>query len=156
MVRQKNTVVKTILLVAGLAVLLAAISVTAQDTSLLQAVDKYLSNIHVKKYNLLKVADVNNQMKVRPNLILLDVRKPAELAKLGKLPAAMNIRLNSLAKNLDKLPQKDAAIIVYCKSGTRATYAACSLGILGYTNVKVMDGGFAAWTKARYKVEKAK
>ena len=148
-----NMFLKTFLSVAVLAVCLAPLSSSAQDDPILKAIDKYLSTVHTKKFYQVMPKEVNNQMKVRPNLIILDVRKPDEVKELGKIPGAMLIRLNALAKNLDKLP-KDAAIIIYCKGGARGTMAVGFLGILGYTNVKNMKGGFTAWTKAGYKVEK--
>ena len=148
-----NFLFKTFLSAAVLAVCIAPLSSSAQDDPVLKAVDKYLSNIHVKKYNVIKPDALNNQRKVRPNLIILDVRKEDEVKK-GMIPGAIHIRLNTLTKNLDKLPKKDAAIVIYCKSGIRAAYATLSLGLLGYTNLKVLDGGFEAWTKAGYEVKK--
>ena len=153
MIHPKNICLKTILSVAVLAVCLVPLNSSAQDDPILKAIDKYLSTVHTKKFYQIMPEEMNNQMKVRPNLIILDVRKPDEIKKLGKIPGAMIIRLNALAKNLDKLP-KDAAIIIYCKGGARGTMAVGFLGILGYTNVKNMKGGFTAWTKAGYKVEK--
>lgn len=153
MIHQKNIFLKTILSIAVLAVCLAPLSSSAQDDPIFKAIDKYLSTVHTKKFYQIMPKEVNNQMKVRPNLIILDVRKPDEVKELGKIPGALHIRLNSLTKNLDKLP-KDAAIIIYCKGGARGTMAVGFLGILGYKNVKNMKGGFTAWTKAGYKVEK--
>jgi rhodanese-related sulfurtransferase len=154
MSQSKNIFLKTIVSFAFLAVCIMPVSNFAQDDALLKALDTYLSNIHVKKYNVIKVDELNNQRKVRPNLIIVDVRKDEEIKEMGMIPGAINIRLNTLAKNLEKLPKKDAAIIVYCKSGIRAAYATMSLGLLGYTNVKAVDGGFEAWTKAGFEVKK--
>ena len=153
MLHPKNLFVRTILSLAVLGVCLVPMSSSAQDDPVLKAIDKYLSTVHTKKFYQIMPEEMNNQMKVRPNLVILDVRKPDEVKELGKVPGALHIRLNALAKNLDKLP-KDAAIIIYCKGGARGTMAVGFLGILGYTNVKNMKGGFTAWTKAGYKVEK--
>ena len=149
-----NMFLKTFLSAAVIAVCLAPLSSSAQDGPVFKAIDKYLSTVDTKKFYQIMPKEVNNQMKVRPNLVILDVRKPDEVKELGKIPGALHIRLNALAKNLDKLPKKDAAIIIYCKGGARGTMAAGFLGILGYTNAKNMKGGFAAWTKAGYKVKK--
>ena len=154
MSQSKNIFFKTIVSFAFLAVCIMPVKNFAQDDALLKSIDTYLSNIHVKKYNVIKVDALNNQRKVRPNLIILDVRKEEEIKEHGMIPGALHIRLNTLVKTLDKLPKKDAAIIIYCKSGIRAAYATMSLELLGYTDVKAVDGGFEAWVKAGYEVKK--
>lgn len=153
MSQSKNIFLKTIVSVAFLAVCIVPLNSTAQDDPVLKALDKYLSTIHTKKYNVIKPDALNQQRKVRPNLIILDVRKEDEIKK-GMIPGAIHIRLNTLTKNLAKLPKKDAAIVIYCKSGIRAAYATLSLGLLGYTNLKALDGGYEAWVKAGYEVKK--
>jgi rhodanese-related sulfurtransferase len=39
-------------------------------------------------------------------------------------------------------------VIVYCRSGVRASLAAVTLKTLGFENVANLDGGFTAWTEA--------
>ena len=146
-----------ILCVAVLAACLVPAAGLAGDVdqaALKAAIDKYLSDIDQKKFYQITPKVVNTQRQVRPNLILLDVRKPEEVKKLGIIPGAKNIRLNSLMKSLDQLPSKKAPIIIYCKGGARGTMAVGFLGLMGYTDVKNMKGGFTAWTKASFPVEK--
>ena len=53
---------------------------------------------------------------------------------------------NDIEKNLDKLPaDKNAKIILYCRSGRMSTLAAETLVRLGYTNVWNVEGGMVAW-----------
>jgi len=53
---------------------------------------------------------------------------------------------NEIVKNLDKLPaDKNAKIILYCRSGRMSAIAAETLVRLGYTNVWNMEGGMIAW-----------
>ena len=40
-------------------------------------------------------------------------------------------------------------LIVYCSDGLRSTLAADALLKMGYSNVRVMEGGFQAWKKGR-------
>ena len=83
----------------------------------------------------------------------LDCREPKEY-KSGHIPGAINIPRGLLEfKIAGKLPDKNAPIIMYCKSGGRASLATQSVNRMGYKNVKNMDGGWKAWAKAGYPVE---
>ena len=53
---------------------------------------------------------------------------------------------NEIEKNLDKLPaDRNAKIVLYCRSGRMSAIAAETLVRLGYTNVWNMEGGMIAW-----------
>jgi rhodanese-related sulfurtransferase len=83
---------------------------------------------------------------------LIDLRTAAEVASGGYIEGSVNIPIGELFTSLDKLPAKDAPIVLYCGSGLRGSIAIEGLRLLGYTNVLNMGGGLGAWKTAGYPV----
>ena len=80
--------------------------------------------------------------------VLIDVREKDEWME-GFIPGAQWIPRGFLELRIeDKVPEKDAAVVLYCAGGTRSALAARSLADLGYTNVASLEGGFSAWKRA--------
>ena len=87
------------------------------------------------------------------SVIILDVREPDEFEK-GHIPKAINIPRGLLEFKVTKeIPNKDAQILVYCKSGGRSCLACSTLLEMGYKNAVSIAGGWTAWLKAGYAVE---
>jgi rhodanese-related sulfurtransferase len=80
---------------------------------------------------------------------ILDVRRPQELTDNGFIEGAVNIPLPELDGRIAELPQDlDAPMIVYCAVGIRGNFGLVYLKMLGYTNVRNINGGFGAWSNA--------
>ena len=78
------------------------------------------------------------------SVILLDVRTEAENKEL-RIPGSLLIPLDTLStKAQTLLLDKQAKIVIYCRSGNRSKQAADILIDLGYTNVFDM-GGIIDW-----------
>lgn len=76
--------------------------------------------------------------------IILDAREQDEFDE-GHIPGAVLLPYTEIEnKAEDMLPDKDALILVYCRSGRRSKIASESLVKLGYTNVKEF-GGIIDW-----------
>ena len=76
--------------------------------------------------------------------IILDVRTPEEFAE-GHIPGAILIPDYEIAEKASNiLTDKDALILVYCRSGRRSKNAANQLVDMGYTNIKEF-GGIIDW-----------
>lgn len=77
------------------------------------------------------------------HVVLVDVRTPEEF-KAGHIPGAINIRNESIKGEPEELPDKNARILLYCRSGLRAKDAMTKLDELGYTDLSNM-GGILDW-----------
>ena len=56
------------------------------------------------------------------------------------------IPFDQIEQNINKLPaDKDAKVVIYCRSGSMSGISARSLVELGYTDVWNLDGGMIAW-----------
>jgi phage shock protein E len=60
----------------------------------------------------------------------------------------------SAPENLAQLPvDKNAKIILYCRSGRMSEIAAKELVSLGYNNIWNLEGGMVGWEQAGFKIE---
>jgi len=88
-------------------------------------------------------------------VVLVDLREPAELAEQGVIPGAIHAPRGMLEFYADpasayhrKEFQPGARTILYCASGGRSALACDTLRGLGYDNLAHLDGGLKAWKEA--------
>ncbi|MEO8704385.1 MAG: rhodanese-like domain-containing protein [Kofleriaceae bacterium] len=83
---------------------------------------------------------------------VIDVREPSEFTgELGHIPGAQLVPVGTLEGQLGRW-DKDAAIIVICRSGSRSTSAAQTLTRAGFRRVMNMAGGMIAYNAAKLPV----
>lgn len=86
-----------------------------------------------------------DDMRRRPDVVLLDIREPDEYEQ-GMIPGAVYIPRGNLESQVEaRILDRDAPIVIYCAAGVRSAFAAKTLGELGYTDVASMLGGFNRW-----------
>ena len=97
-------------------------------------------------------AEVHRKVTAGETPFLLDVRQPEEFEQMRLGIGETLMPLGALRKRLNELPQdKGKEIICYCKISLRGYEAALVLEGNGWKNVKVMEGGVAAWPYPREK-----
>jgi rhodanese-related sulfurtransferase len=100
---------------------------------------------NVKETN---VADVKRRGDAGEKFVLVDVREDNEWAN-GHLPGAVHLGKGIIERDIvQRVPDANAKIILYCGGGFRSALAAENLQKMGYTNVESMDGGWRGWVEA--------
>ena len=95
-------------------------------------------------YEQITAEDAKIIMDTEKDYIIIDARTDEEFAE-GHIEGAIMIPEYEIKDRAEKeLPDKDALILVYCRSGRRSKIASEELVKLGYTNVKEF-GGIIDW-----------
>ena len=95
-------------------------------------------------YTSITTQEAKSLMDAETDYVIIDARTQEEFAE-GHIKNAILIPEYEIAKRAEKeIPDKDALILVYCRSGRRSKIASEELVKLGYTNVKEF-GGIIDW-----------
>ncbi|MFZ5595007.1 MAG: rhodanese-like domain-containing protein [Pseudomonadota bacterium] len=115
-----------------------------------------LSDMLKSKFLGFKDVDPNGAIRQinQADAVMLDVREDKEYAE-GHISGALHIPLGVLDKRLSELEAyKSRPIIVYCRSGDRATRAGALLRKQGFQTVYKLAGGIMAWKNANLPTNK--
>ena len=98
-------------------------------------------------------ADLASRIEAGDAPFILDVRSPEEYAG-GHVPGAVNIPFDALPDRLDELPVGHGdEVVVYCRSGRRASIAEQTLAEAGFTELRDLDGHIQGWQAAGLPLE---
>jgi rhodanese-related sulfurtransferase len=94
--------------------------------------------------------DIKKKIDAGEPMIIIDTREDNEWAR-GHIPNAVHLGKGVIERDIEKaIPDKDAALVLYCGGGYRSALAADNLQKMGYRNVISMDGGWRGWTEAGF------
>ncbi len=86
-------------------------------------------------------------------IVILDVSEAREYAG-SHIPKARNVPISRLESDIQTIKKfKARPIVVCCRLGNRSGKAASILKKNGFTNIRTLQGGMAAWTKENLPVE---
>jgi sulfur dioxygenase len=114
-------------------------NISAQD--MVAAAKQQITEVNVDKAK---------QLLAEGGIMLVDVREESEYAA-GHIDKAILLPRGVLEfkiGSVSELADKAKPVMIYCRTGGRASMAAVTMKALGYTNVVSIAGGFEAWQKA--------
>lgn len=88
-------------------------------------------------------------------VIVMDVREENQRAE-GEIYASNMMAMtrgNLEFEVLNKIKDKNAVIVTYCRGGSRGALAAQTLRKLGYVNATTLKGGLKGWAEEGYPIE---
>ncbi len=77
---------------------------------------------------------------------IIDARDAEQYAQ-GHIPGALNVEWRQIVARRQEV-RRDGLVVVYCNTGSLSAQAVFSLRLLGWDNVKVLQGGYEGWKAA--------
>ncbi len=108
----------------------------------------------------LTVAQLQQEMRGNPDLLLIDLREIQEVVDLGTIPGAQHVARGMLEFWADPASPyyrdffgEQRRTVVFCAGGGRSVYATLALRDMGYADVAHLEVGFNGWRKAGGRVQ---
>ncbi|TKD08525.1 molybdopterin-synthase adenylyltransferase MoeB [Polyangium fumosum] len=106
-----------------------------------------------KTISTVTLEEIKRRLEAREPMVLVDVREKDE-NRAGYIPGALSVPRGFLEMQIEqKVPDKNAPVVLYCAGGTRSALAAKTLLDLGYTRVESANPGFVRWKDLGYPME---
>jgi rhodanese-related sulfurtransferase len=120
---------------------LAAGSVWAQEnTEAIDAMEEYLDFVDYGGATIFPEQIPAQDWK---NFFIVDARDASQFSK-GHIPGAVNIEWRQALARRSEFP-KDKPILIYCNTGTLSAQAGFALRVVGYDNLRILQGGMSEW-----------
>lgn len=86
--------------------------------------------------------------------IVVDISEPKHYTA-GHIPKSRNIPLSRIDNDINTISKfKSKPVVITCPTGHRSSKAAKVLKKNDFSDIRILHGGFAAWTKENMPVEK--
>jgi rhodanese-related sulfurtransferase len=110
----------------------------------------------IKEYTAVEAVELAK----RPDVLLVDIRDPRELARDGRVPGALHAPRGMLEFWVDPdspyfkpVFGEDKTFVFFCAGGLRSALTAKTLQDMGLAPIAHIEGGFSAWKAAGGAVE---
>ena len=112
----------------------------------------------LKAVPIVSPAEAHRRLQQDPSALVVDVRHPLDVQSTGIIPQAINVPLGSLTYKADnevpeewrhpQLQDRSRPMITTCMNGPMGALAGKLLHDMGFTDVRILDGGVQAWIDA--------
>lgn len=111
---------------------------------------KQENNQNEASFKNLTIEEVITLWEANPDIIVIDVRTPDEIAETGAIENSINIdfKASDFKEKVSAL-DKDKEYILFCKSGNRSGQASKIMAEMGFSNVNNLNNaGYEEFSKA--------
>jgi rhodanese-related sulfurtransferase len=102
-------------------------------------------------YKTISIEDAKQKLDAG-GVAFVDIRPPGDWAG-GHVPGAQNLPLVSVKGRSREIPENTPVIFVDQNGANAPKAAEILLGLEGFTDVSILDGGLDAWRKAGHPME---
>lgn len=119
----------------------------------MQHSEEFLKLVDEAKSQIKEVSITETQQRMLEGAALIDVREDNEW-QAGHIKNAIHLGRGILERDIvQKFPDKNTELILYCGGGFRSALSALNLQKMGYSNVASMAGGWRDWKAANAPIE---
>jgi len=143
-----------IAIVGSIGLLFAALPLIGEENAKM-----VLINEAKKEAGEITPAELKGIFEDEKSVVILDVREEEQRAEGFLHDDFVAVKTISITRGnleweiLEKVSDKDALLVTYCRNGGRGALAAQTLKKMGYKNAKNLKGGLQDWAKAGYSVK---
>jgi rhodanese-related sulfurtransferase len=121
----------------------------------ISAASVFLTGCASDKAVVISQNELSHQIKSDGPLTIIDVRSFEEYED-GHIPGAIHIPWWSVFTRHSKIPSAhEVPIIIYCEHGPRAKLAKLAFRIVGFQEIRYLEGHMSSWKQANLPVEKS-
>ncbi|MCK9374009.1 MAG: rhodanese-like domain-containing protein [Sulfuricurvum sp.] len=120
-----------------------------------QAESEKLISVAKQEAGEMAPKQLKEMLDAEKKVIVMDVREENQRAE-GEIYASNMLAItrgNLEFEVLNKIKDKNALIVTYCRGGSRGALAAQTLKKLGYVNATNLKGGLKGWAQEGYPIE---
>lgn len=127
------------LLLAGF-LCLPLVAASADQAVLAEAIEEYMD---FTEYGSSVILPEQIPAEDWPRITVIDARDAGQFAK-SHIPGAINIEWRQTVARRAAIP-RDGLVLLYCNTGSLSAQAVFALRLLGWDNVRVLQGGLEGW-----------
>lgn len=121
-----------------------------QNTPAKQHTSGFLAIVNDAKSRIkeIDIVEFRRMAETGEPFVLIDVREESEWAA-GHAAGAIHLGKGVIERDIEnRVPDKDAKLVLYCGGGFRSALAADNLKKMGYKNPISLDGGWRAYKES--------